>query len=370
MIYQNYWMRYKYYEYYPHKIMVCIGNEKIGNIGVIKEGGSPPVGYRLPYGTLYDTTNMTCTLNITLSGQLPVYLLYTDINEESVQTTLSLGLNTFSIKPYSWFVLFYPDDAGKSNWISNLTVSPNTSHIGRYDSIYTSSACLPLGNLVGFGTSGTSTIFIHYDDQYGGDVSCLPSSSTISMNLHTSSADCFLKGTKITLADGTYKNCEDIIFDDDLLVWDFYKGEFASAKPILIQKPLKSTRYNKLTFSDGTVVGYVGHKAYHRIFNQQAGAFTGTASDETPVNTTTFKDDRTTPYLVSKEMVDEDVEYYNIITDRHYNCFTNGILASCRLSNQYHIENMKYVGDKLFDNNYVKEYLENVSQKDYWLSNK
>ena len=79
--------------------------------------GTPPLGYRLPYGTRNVPTGLTLTLNITFSGEPPVYLAYTNTNEESIVTTLSTGLNSFSLKPYSWFVLHYPDNQGQSGWV-------------------------------------------------------------------------------------------------------------------------------------------------------------------------------------------------------------------------------------------------------------
>ena len=68
-------------------------------------------------------------------------------------------------------------------------------------------------------------------------------------------------------------------------------------------------------------------------------------SDETPIGTTTFKEDGTEVTLVSKEVVTENVEYYNVITNYHMNAFAEGILTSCRLSNLYEIKDMKYVKD-------------------------
>ena len=43
---------------------------------------------------------------------------------------------------------------------------------------------------------------------------------------------CLLACTKISLADGTTKNIEDITYDDELLVWDFDNGCFSKAKSL------------------------------------------------------------------------------------------------------------------------------------------
>ena len=162
---------------------------------------------------------------------------------------------------------------------------------------------------------------------------------------------CMIEGTQITLADGTTKAIEDITYDDELLVWNFYAGRFDKAKPSWIKVEETAPRYNLVKFSNGSEVGFVGaggEKGYHRIFNKEAGAFTYTGNfKETPNGTTTFAQDGTFPTVVSQEIVEKSVKYYNVITDKHYNLFANGILTSCKLSNKYRIEDMRYIGEKL-----------------------
>lgn len=162
-------------------------------------------------------------------------------------------------------------------------------------------------------------------------------------------AECLIKGTLITLADGSKKPVEDITYDDELLVWNFYKGCFDKAKPRWIKIAQTASVYNKLTFDNGAILGLVGEggtQGYHRIFNEQARLFTHTGVPETPIGTITFAEDCTKPTLVKQELVHEEVEFYNVITETHFNLFANGILTSCKNSNKYYIENMKYVTDK------------------------
>lgn len=162
---------------------------------------------------------------------------------------------------------------------------------------------------------------------------------------------CMIEGTQITLADGTTKAIEDITYDDELLVWNFYAGRFDKAKPTWIKVAEVAPKYNLVKFSNGAEVGFVGaggEKGYHRIFNKEAGAFTYTGNfKETPNGTTTFAQDGTFPTVISQEVVEKSVKFYNVITDKHYNLFANGILTSCKLSNKYRIEDMRYIGEKL-----------------------
>lgn len=177
---------------------------------------------------------------------------------------------------------------------------------------------------------------------------------------------CLIEGTQITLADGSTKTVENITYDDELLVWNFYAGRFDKAKPTWIKVAEVAPRYNLVKFSNGSEVGFVGaggEKGYHRIFNKEAGAFTHTGCKETPNGTTTFAQDGTFPTVVSQEVVEKEVKFYNVITDKHYNIFANGILTSCRLSNKYRIEDMKYVGEKLISDEQEKAYYERIENK-------
>lgn len=177
---------------------------------------------------------------------------------------------------------------------------------------------------------------------------------------------CLIEGTQITLADGSTKAIEDITYDDELLVWNFYDGKFDKAKPSWIKVAEVAPRYNLVKFSNGSEVGFVGaggEKGYHRIFNKEAGAFTHTGCKDTPNGTTTFAQDETFPTVVSQEVVEKEVKFYNVITENHHNIFANGILTSCRLSNKYRIEDMKYVGEKLISDEQEKAYFERIENK-------
>ena len=177
---------------------------------------------------------------------------------------------------------------------------------------------------------------------------------------------CMIEGTQITLADGTTKSIEDITYDDELLVWNFYDGKFDKAKPSWIKVEETAPRYNLVKFSNGSEVGFVGaggENGYHRIFNKEAKAFTHTGVKETPNGTITFAQDGTFPTVISQEVVEKEVKFYNVITENHYNIFANGILTSCRLSNKYRIENMRYIGEKLISDEQEKAYFKKIENK-------
>ena len=173
---------------------------------------------------------------------------------------------------------------------------------------------------------------------------------------------CLAKGTQIMLADGTTKNIENITFDDKLLVYDFYTGKVASAKPSYLLPLHTASEYREVTLSNGIVLKMVG-KHGHRMFNLDKQSF------EYPEN---FEEgDRTllqngeTATIVSIKLKRESVEYSNIITDKHYNLFANGILTSCRLSNRYGIENMKYTDEEKMTEAEVSDYIDKLEFKGF-----
>jgi hypothetical protein len=151
---------------------------------------------------------------------------------------------------------------------------------------------------------------------------------------------CFPAGTMITLSNGTKKAIEAIGYDDDILVWDFDLGVYASAKPIWIKASESASEYNVLTFSDGSVLKTVGN---HHIFNKQAERFTHTMSTDTPIGTVSINEQGEEITLVSAEVVKESVEFYNVWTEYHLNMFAEGVLTSNRFNNTYPMVGMKFV---------------------------
>ncbi len=174
---------------------------------------------------------------------------------------------------------------------------------------------------------------------------------------------CLQEKTKITLADGTKKNVEDVNYDDELLVWNFDEGKLDKAKPIWIMNKQKTNGYIKYKFENGEEINTPGH----RIFNYDRQEFTEIEEDiDTPIGTTVFTENQGTTKLIAKYEIEEETNFYNIITNRHINLFSNGILTSLRFNSTYEIENMKFVKDDRILNknedypNIPKEYFDGL----------
>lgn len=176
---------------------------------------------------------------------------------------------------------------------------------------------------------------------------------------------CFVKDTLITLADRSKKKIQNIDYNDDLLVWDFDNGKLTSAKPLWITKTLVADHYHKVYLSDGTILKFVGKKGYHRLYDVDNGYFT--QSVKMP-GKKTIKEDGTIVEVLKWENVNEPVEYYNIITNYHINCYAEEVLTSCRYNNIYPIsKDMKYIKDdrqivpyEVFDNKINKLYYDGL----------
>jgi len=176
---------------------------------------------------------------------------------------------------------------------------------------------------------------------------------------------CFLKGTDILLADNTTKKIEDLTYNDTLKVWDFDEGQLGSAKVCWLTRPgLKSNHYYQLTFDNGTVLKTTGINSNHRIFSVDQSKFTNVC--DAKAGDKVFSIDGTLT-ITDVKYVEEECEYYNVMTSGKINCFANDILTSDRYGNLYPIVDMKYVKD----DREIKPYslYEAVGIDRYWYDN-
>lgn len=292
-------------------------------------------GYSLPQnininlpsqGIVYYDWNFT-------TGILTIYQNAITINQIEVEVVAQQQQSSYNVSIYD------PSDCISEGIVVWVTPPPSTIVQGgsfnfQYDSYPSEGAILQVG------VDGSATVHYYHDTN---TVSVSNCNSDLEIYIsYEEGASCFAKGTLVTLSDGTQIPIEDVTREDDLLVWNFDEGRFDTAKPLWMSDGSIGT-YNVLTFSDGTVLKTV---ADHRIFNAEAGKFTYVVNGDAPIGTTVFNDKGEELTLVSVEIVEEPVEWYNIITYYHMNLFAEGILTSCRLSNLYPTENKVYVKDE------------------------
>ena len=104
-------------------------------------------------------------------------------------------------------------------------------------------------------------VFYAYDLSTSGSMTA--KSNTINLN-QSSDDNCVVKGTMITLADGSKKAVEDLTGDEMLLVWNFETGTYDYA-PILFVDSDPEAYYEviTLTFSDDTCVKVVTEHGFY-----------------------------------------------------------------------------------------------------------
>ena len=137
------------------------------------------------------------------------------------------------------------------------------------------------------------------------------------------------------------KKLKDVTPDDLILCWDFDTGKLVFIEPLWIKKEEIVDHYYLLEFSDGSYLKIIGD---HKLFDIDRNKFVNAgAENELEIGSHVFNSNGEILELVSWKRVEETVESYNVITNRHMNLFANGILTSCVFSNIYSIENMKYV---------------------------
>jgi hypothetical protein len=236
--------------------------------------------------------------------------------------------------------------SGAGNGYANVIVA-NVTPVTEYGVIITAGTVNQkyvtgaLGNIPGpeqilFNTGLGATLFTVY-------AYVTSNAGTYYSNAATgTSGICLLAGTQIALSDGSHKAIEDIVYTDKLLSWDFDRGCYAETTALWIKRSETGSQYNLLTFSDGTTLRTFDQ---HRIFNKQAGAFTYPMTAATPVGTVTMNEHGQEITLTHKQVIEDTIDYYNVITDHHMNLFSDTVLTSCRFNNIYPITDMKFVKD-------------------------
>ncbi len=178
------------------------------------------------------------------------------------------------------------------------------------------------------------------------------------INISASGKSCLAKGTKITLADGTYKNVEDIGYDDLLMVWNYDTGNITYEYPLWIENEHETKRVTRVTFSDDSYIDFVGN---HAIYNTDINLFVNiNDEDNFHVGTNVAKRNSNNKLenvqVKNIEKINRDTTYYFVGTTTYYNLFANDILTTdhnLMISNLYGFtNNAKWPKEKeIFTNN-------------------
>ena len=141
---------------------------------------------------------------------------------------------------------------------------------------------------------------------------------------------CLIKGTKIRLADNTYKNIEDINYDDLLTVYNHELGGITYEYPIWIEKETKVNHYQKTTFSDGTILKTFGD---HGVFSMDNLKYVSVADSKNfHIGTKVAKINKDGSISIVKvkkiETINEKTSYYNVSSTRYHNIIAEDLLTT------------------------------------------
>lgn len=298
-------------------------------------------------GTLVQTINTTdddTSYTVTGLGDNRYYFVVygTDVhgntatNSEISGATTNSGHATRSANvSFDWnFTITY--DLGNNN--NNRVNSSNTATTIKYGNTYTTTLSYntnqhPSSSNVTVTMGGNTLPTSSYSYSANTGVLTIPN-VTGNLNIHAqrNSGTCLIEGTKVTLWNGATKAIEDVNYDDLLKVWSYDLGRFVPAYPIWIENAHSDSTYRRSTFSDGTTLGTVG---YHSVFSVDKGEFVSVDSADYYEGVRILKDvnGKLTPVTVEKiEMINQPVNYYNVVSTYYYNIVANDILTADGMS--------------------------------------
>ena len=150
---------------------------------------------------------------------------------------------------------------------------------------------------------------------------------------------CLIEGTKILMANGKYKNIEDIDYDDLMAVWSYNTGSLVYEYPIWIERISTVEEYLQITFDDNTTVNTSGD---HGIYNYDLGMFVSTEDrDNLKVGNRVAKVKDGKLKLVKitdMRYIHKKVKLYHVISSYYFNIISDDVITTDRnlmISNQY-----------------------------------
>ncbi len=151
---------------------------------------------------------------------------------------------------------------------------------------------------------------------------------------------CLREGTKILLANGKYKNVEDIEYTDLLAVYSHEQGRIVYEYPIWIEIESYADNYQRTYFSDGT---YIDTYNNHGLFSMDQLKYVSVLDQENfHKGTNVAKFDKNGNIKVvsvtNQETFKDKIKYYHISSVRYHNIIANDLLTTdgvLQVSNMY-----------------------------------
>ena len=272
----------------------------------------------------------TLTNEGTISGQTWTYTcddFTLEITGGPVHTTTSYVLSPMIAKRDGVDVLYFAA-ANKDN------TTGTTARLICLEYVFTDkNASTTVGQCTSY-SNGIATV--QYADLPEFSWSSFQSGTVEAVGSGTSSGGCVTGDTLVTLADGTQKEIQYITYEDQLLVRDFFKGEYATVPAsLIVNHGYGDQTIIKLTFEDGTIVKAINaHSFFDATTNSwklinasNAYDYIGHAFVQADGNS------YTTVSLTNVEVYEEYTESYSLVSAYHYNFITENMFS---LTNSVH----------------------------------
>lgn len=303
----------------------------------------------------------------------------TNFNESVASNSVEYAVSSVS------FVQVHPQLDGKHTTLSNMDSSKiYGAHAAGYGYFKYENSSWKYYDIEGYGLSvysSTTTSVTFYDTYYGdayyigvGPIVMIEGDTIPTTNDFAglerdnvlANWACFVEGTLITMANGTYKKVEDINYGDEVLCYDFEKGEQTTSYIDWMIPKKEADFYWKITLSDNTILKLVGPKdgpsknKSHRLYNVTKQSFVYPQDFEK--DDYTLKENGESVKIISCEKIEGKVNFYNIASKEHINVYAEGVLTSNRLSNRFEIKDNKYTDKQLMTDEEIKAYKEHLER--------
>ena len=234
--------------------------------------------------------------------------------------------------------------------------SPGATAGGKTFSVYTDSTngiYLQSDGAVASGSAATGTWPITSWSFKGTSGKEITDDTQVTINFTKPSGGCVTPDTLVTLADGSQKRIDQVTYADQLLAWDFYKGEFTTvSSAIIFDHGADNNTVIELKFSDGTAVKVVN---LHQFYDTDLSKFVSIDADHVAdyVGHKFAKQSGNgceMVTLVDYTVSHEYTEAWGIISTEQYNILVEGMISTDFMLEDYDLFNYFEIGaDMKFD---------------------
>lgn len=145
------------------------------------------------------------------------------------------------------------------------------------------------------------------------------------------SGSCFTQGTQILMANGQYKNVENLSYGEKIMTWNFFDGKYEPQDiAIIVDHGEEEYSITKLFFENGHELSVIGD---HGVFDYDLNGFvyvtSENANDYINHDFAFYEDGKTiTSKLIRIETSLEKTHAYSITSAFNYNAIANGVLTA------------------------------------------